>query len=131
MLPTARQLNMNANVTVLSLLTMHRLSTQRSLILLVPPLLALAFVGFLALLCALMYRDSGLQEAKLGTTADIVMNTQTRDVRTVVEDVRAGIKPKSALEKMRLRYGRVADGFDGLSPTAKTRVGSFALRKQE
>jgi hypothetical protein len=99
---------------------MLRLVKERVTVLLVFPLFSIACISILTLLTTLMYRFSGLQEARLGTTGDIVINTQAGDVRKVVEDIRAGGKQKSALERLRLRYGRVADGFDGLSPGART-----------
>jgi tetrahydromethanopterin S-methyltransferase subunit F len=83
----------------------------------------------LALLSALMYHQTGVVEAKLATTGDIVTNTQTSDIRTVVEDIRAGVRKKTALANLRLRFGRVADGFEGLSPSARTNA-PFSIRKE-
>lgn len=83
----------------------------------------------LALLSVLMYHESGVLEAKLANTGDIVMNTQTTDIRTVVDDIRAGVRKKTALQNLRLRYGRVADGFEGLSPSARTNA-PFSIRKE-
>jgi hypothetical protein len=129
MLPTAWQLDPKPNVTVESVMDMPRLDRQRSFVLLAAPLISLASVGMLALLSVLMYRDAGLMETKLGTTGEIVMNTQTTEIRSAVEDIKAGVRRKSALEHMRLRYGRVADGFEGLSPSASTNA-PFSIRKE-
>jgi hypothetical protein len=128
-LPTAWQLSPSPNVTVESVLEMPRMKTQRAFVLLVAPLFSLACIGMLALLSVLMYHESGVLEAKLANTGDIVMNTQTSDIRSVVDDIRAGVRKKSALSNLRLRFGRVADGFEGLSPTARTNA-PFSMRKE-
>ena len=126
MQPTAWQLNTTGNVTVASTLAMPRLNTDRSYSLLAPPGIALASVAMLEVLSMLMYRSANVLETRLGSASEIAICTQMDDVKAVVEDIRVGLRPKTVLGQMRLRYETVADGHHGLGGEGNVR--SFPLR---
>ena len=120
------QLNITGNVTVESYLDMPRLATQRTYVLIAPICLSLGAIVVLAITSALLYRSANVSEVRMGKSAELTISTQSTEIRLIVEEVRKGFKPMSALERMPLRYGIVADGHDGLG--AKGKVRTFPLR---
>jgi hypothetical protein len=107
------------NHTLVSSLKLPRLDPKRAYSLLAPPLIALALVGILLVLNALMHSAAHVSDVSRGSVAEIIARSQTNDITTLAEDVRSGKMPISALETLKLRYGISIDGTEGLSAADK------------
>lgn len=107
-----------------SVLEMPRLDVARSYTLLIAPAVVLVGMTALALLSTLMHCSANISEVKLGWTSEMLINSITPEIRAVIDDVRSRGHPESALQHMRLRYGRLGDGAAGIGRPGNVR--SFA-----
>ncbi|EXJ66497.1 uncharacterized protein A1O5_10166 [Cladophialophora psammophila CBS 110553] len=98
-----------------SKLPMLRLDASRSWLLFVPPALVLASVVLVAALSGFMHAEANLANVRMGTTSEIVINSQTEDIRSVVNEARKSSTARDELSKLRVRYGTVAEGGAGLA----------------
>jgi phage terminase large subunit-like protein len=85
-------------------------------IMLCPPSAVLAGIVVLMLLAPLSHRKAGVHRMRLASTSEIIYVSQTTHIQSMVDEVRntntnAAI---GALGRQRVRYGIVAEGFDGL-----------------
>ncbi|KIW30720.1 uncharacterized protein PV07_02426 [Cladophialophora immunda] len=109
-----------------SQLPMLRLQARRSWLLFLPPALVLVSVLLVAALSGVMHADANLAHVRLGTTSEIVLNSQTEDIKSVVNDARKSATTRDALSRLRVRYGIVAEGGAGLA--RRDHVTSFQNR---
>lgn len=98
-----------------STLSVQRLDPGRTWILLMPPALTLGSVLVVGLLSFFMYRGSRIPNVRLGTTSEVVISSQTKDINSIVQEARTSSSSTPMLSRLRVRYGVVAEGFDGLA----------------
>ncbi|KAK5133456.1 hypothetical protein LTR08_007698 [Meristemomyces frigidus] len=91
------------------------LDPTRSYVLLVPLGLLLGSVIVQACISILMHQSTNLGVIRLGQTGELVASSQTSDMRAAFERTRAGGNSSAALGQLKVRYGVVADGYDGLA----------------
>lgn len=88
-----------------------------------PPALTLGSVLVVGLLSFCMYRASRIPIVRLGTTSEVVISSQTKDINAIVREARTSSSSTPMLSRLKVRYGIVAEGFDGLA--RKERVVPF------
>lgn len=98
-----------------STLLVQRLDPGRTWILLMPPALTLGSVLVVGLLSFFMYRASRIPTVRLGTTSEVVISSQTKDINAIVREARTSSSSTPMLSRLKVRYGIVAEGFDGLA----------------
>ncbi|OAL35313.1 hypothetical protein AYO20_05364 [Fonsecaea nubica] len=98
-----------------SRLPMLRIDARRSWLLLVPPALVLLSVVLVAALSGAMHSEANLPNVHLGTTSEIILNSQTEDIKSVVSEARKTSTTRATLSRLRVRYGVVAGGGAGLA----------------
>ncbi|OAP64051.1 hypothetical protein AYL99_00023 [Fonsecaea erecta] len=98
-----------------SRLPMLRLDASRSWLLFLPPALVLVSIVLVAGLSGFMHAEANLAHVRRGTTSEIVVNSQTEDIKSVVNEARKSATTRDALSRLRVRYGVVAEGSAGLA----------------
>ncbi|KAK5117479.1 hypothetical protein LTR85_008864 [Meristemomyces frigidus] len=113
--------------TLVSTQKTQRLHPTRPYFLLIPLALVLGSVLLQALVSTLMYRSSDVAVTRLGSTSEIIVSGETNDMKAAVEEARKGSHPSDELVHLRVRYGMVAEGYDGLA--RKERLTSFPKKR--
>lgn len=68
-----------------------------------------------ALVSTISYRSRGVAVTRLGSTSEIIVSSETNDMKAAVDQARKGPHPSDELVHLKVRYGMVADGYDGLA----------------
>lgn len=103
-----------ANSTVDSILPTMRLKTWRSFLLLLPPSVVLLMVVLLAILAIRMHAATGVPVMRLALTSEVIKSTHNSEMDSVVQDARLGKNAVAKLDLLKVKYGMVSEGHDGL-----------------
>lgn len=117
--------SVNTTLELESSKPLNRMETWRSYILLFPIALNLAGVLVMLILTEWIHRSCKVRVVRLGTTAEVIDNSQNSDMEAVVKAARDSSDTKGVLSKVKIRYGVLAEGGVGLGQ--KTNV--TALRR--
>lgn len=114
-------MNVTGNATVVSTLGTPRLNTNNAWLMLIPICYSVGTVLLLGLLSYFSHRAANVHNVRVGRVGDIVVSAQTEGIRSVVDQIRSGMMPLAAIDDVRLRYGIVPDGHDGLGGKGEVR----------
>jgi hypothetical protein len=104
-----------ATSTVDSVLLTMRLQTWRSFLLLIPPLVLLLTLMLLAILDVQMHTATRVPVMRLALTSEIIKSTRNSEMDKVVRNGKLDQDTLAKLGSVKVRYGIVAEGYDGLS----------------
>ena len=93
---------------------LKRMQTLRSFLLLVPVAITLVSVVLMLILTSSIHHSCNVPNIRLGTTTEMIENTQNPDMEDVVTKARKEPDVKKALSKVKVRYGVLAEGGIGL-----------------
>ena len=111
-----------------STLVMSRLKTSRSLLMFLSPGLVMASLVVVAVMSKVMYKATNVPDVRSGATSEIILGSQSNDIRKYVGMVRASAMSRGAFSRLRVRYGIVAEGTEGLAHTKH--VAAFPKREK-
>ena len=100
-----------------STLVVPRLKTSRIFLMFLSPSLVMASLAVVAVMSKLMHRATNVPEVRSGATSDIIVSSQSNDIRKYVGMVRTNAMSRGAFSRLRVRYGIVAEGTEGLAHT--------------